>query len=204
MFYELPETEGLSPDEAKRALDAVYAQAGCDPSHPYFNRRHPQHAAMAKHVHRLHEIWALREPEPTVFDVALADAAARQESLQAEAEVEMSALADLGYEAAPVPDDVPQHIVTGLRMQRLAAQKDYDSLGPLADAQISHLTNPAARNGLWAVLADFRQAQKSRAPDLNVRAERLVEKVAQAAAKQYAGPKPHTTTKPETELEDEA
>jgi len=201
--YELPDVvEGMTPDAARHTLDRIYAQVAQDAQHPYTNSHSPLHTKMVERVHALHEVWAQRPPDETVFDRALAERDARQESLQAEAEAEMSALADLGYEVAPVPDDVPEHVVRALRMQRLAAQKDFDTLGPLADAQISRLTNPATRATLWTCLSDFRQAQKSRAPDLNVRAERLVEKVARATAKQYAGPsKPGAITEPVDELE---
>ena len=195
--YELPEVEGLSPDEASSALDRIHAQAACDPLHPLTNRHHPQSAPMLKAVTALHEVFAQREPAPTVFDVALQEAAEKREARREEARGEVGLLTDLGYapEEIPEDEDVPPHQLAALKMRRFAAQQDFDSLVPLVEGAICRLAGGA---DLWAALADFRQAKKARAPDLHKRAERLVKQVASATAKQHAGPsKPGAITETE-------
>jgi len=203
--YDLPDVaEDLSPTEAGRMLDKIHSAVAQDAAHPYVNAHNPLlHAKWVSAVHRLHEIHAQREREPSVFDRALQEAAEKQAALQSEAEQEVETLAKYGVESPDLPEHVAPHHLTILKLNRYFAENDFDSLAALSGGEIGRLTNPAARATLWTSLSAFRQAQRARSPDLSARAGGLVEKVVQAVTKQYAGPsKPGAITEP-VESEDD-
>jgi len=184
--YELPTVnEETTPDEAKAALDRIRAAAGCDSSHPFLNRSHPQHKIMRETVEALSETYALREPDPTPFSEALAAHAEKREVLAQEIDAELEALENLGVEPAETPgDDVQTYQLVGLRMQRMAAGEDYDSLLCMVESELCRNAGPY---DLWTALSDFREARKSRAPDLRGQAERLIERVIVATKRKNEG-----------------
>jgi hypothetical protein len=182
--YELPTApEGMTPDEAKIALDKIYADAGCSPDeHPYFNRHHPQNRAMQAAMTALHEVWAQRPPDRTPFSEALAERDAKQEALAQEIDAEIETLRELGFDGEPPDDPQPYHLA-GFRMRRLSMQGDYASLKPLIQGELCRLAAPA---DLWAAFGAFKRAKDSD-PDLRGQAERLIEQVCAATKRKYEG-----------------
>ncbi len=62
----------------------------------------------------------------------------------AEATDEMDKLTKLGYEREGIPSDISQRQLDVLKMQRLNAERDYNSLSPMIAKQLSKLQVPAS------------------------------------------------------------
>ena len=184
--YELPTVnEEMTPAEAKVELDRIHAAAACDGSHPYLNPHHPQSAAMKKAVTALHEVFAQREPEPTVFDVALAERDAKCEAMRDEAQTEADLLTDLGYGETEIPENIQPYQLSALKLRRFAAEGDFDSLAPLLQKELLGLQTSG---DVWADFSTFTREKKN--PDLRAQiAERLITHIHVANTKKYEGKK---------------
>jgi hypothetical protein len=138
--YDIPNTEGVTPDEAAAILDRVYAEAS-NPKHPYTNKHHPQNKDFLSAVTRLHEIKTEGSVSPTekICQEALDGLVVKQNKLVAEAEKELELLVDLGFEPADVPDDIKPFQVRGLTEQRLHAEGDFKSLMPMLEKDLRDL-----------------------------------------------------------------
>ena len=99
--YDLPQTEGLSPEEARAVLERVYNDAGGDLQHPYSDARHPRHKRFVRAMMELHTAAAHPPPEPAL---ALSD----------------EERADLAAQIA-VLEGTPGYITGRLRQESLAA-----------------------------------------------------------------------------------
>jgi len=151
MIYDLPETEGLTPDEAKTALDKMDVEIAQDRGHPYLSGDGLLHRRFVEARQALHQCYAERPGgELGPFERAMQEGleslagkeAERQVKLRAEAEQEMENLIDLGFEEAELPEDVQPYQVNALRMQRLAAQEDYKALTPMLEKDLRDLQTP--------------------------------------------------------------
>jgi RecB family exonuclease len=80
--YSIPETDGLTPEQAAQALNAFRAAGRADREHPYFTRGHPQHAEFVDYVRRLDEIKhsGAVEAERQAQTAALSDGLAEAEA----------------------------------------------------------------------------------------------------------------------------
>jgi hypothetical protein len=185
--------EGMTPDAAKAALDKIHAAAACDVTHAYTNGHHPQHAAMTRATAALHEIYAQRpdagkSPTTRACEAALAAVDAKKDMLAQDIEAEIDTLHELGFEGeGPTGDPAPHHL-TGLKMQRLHAQGDYDALMPMMEKEL-HALRASAQT-----IQQFQEFVNNPDVDTELRAEiteKLVGWIHRANVARAAGkPKP--------------
>lgn len=141
------DVSSMTPAEAAAEIDSVFR----DPEHPY-NRQHYQHPQA---VERMSKLFAKKAEGDTrsavekVCDDAFEQQAEKQDKLVSEAQVEMEKLVELGFDEAEVPDDIMPHQVVELRMQRLAAENDYETLTPLIEKELPGLKVPPDVQGLF-------------------------------------------------------
>jgi len=191
---EIPQAEGMTPGEAKAALDKVHAAAACNVEHPYSNPRHPQHRAMLDATAALHAIHATREDaELGLMELAMRDGLAAQDAkkdmLADDIDAEIATLHGLGYEGEAPADPQPHHL-TGLRMQRLHAEQAYDALIPLMEKELKSLRASAE------TIQQFQDFVNNADADTDLRdavTEKLVAWIHAANVARAAGkPKPST------------
>ena len=182
---EIPEAAGMTPGEAGAALEKVRRAAACDPHHAYTDGHHPGHRAALDAMKALHEVYAEREPEPTIFDLALAERDAKCEAMRDEAQTEADLLTDLGYGETEIPENIQPYQLSALKLRRFAAEGDFDSLAPLLQKELLGLQTSG---DVWADFSTFTREKKN--PDLRAQiAERLVTHVVAANKAKYEGKK---------------
>ena len=188
--YDVPQvTEGMTPDGAKTVLDRMHADAAVDLLHPYSNPAHIQHSAFAKASEALHAVYATR-PDAGQSDTtkacldALAHVEAKHDKLGEDIQAEIAKLHDLGFDGeGPTGDPQPYHL-TGLRMQRLHAQGDVDTLAPMLEGELKSLR---ATGETMALFRSFAAADVD--PELRADiTDRLIRWVHAANVKRYAKP----------------
>jgi hypothetical protein len=153
---DIPDTEGLTPDEASVAIAKVMAAAH-NPGHPYSSTAHPQHRAMAEAVAELYRIDAQREVPSAIEQMAANTQEhnhAQQAALQVEVEVEVKKLRELGFEGN-APTNVQPYLLSTLKMQRLHAQGDYENLVPVMEGELRTLKTS---DSILRMFQDFARA----------------------------------------------
>jgi hypothetical protein len=139
--YDLPNAENLLPDEAEQVLNKLHAEAIADPQHPYTNKQHPQNKDFVSVMSKLHEIKTENyiSPIEQACQEALDIQAEKQNKLVAEAQAEMEKLAELGFDAEEIPDDIQPFQLRGLQEQRLHAEGDFNTLMPMIEKDLQDL-----------------------------------------------------------------
>ena len=151
--YDVPtqDVSDLTPDEASAAISKVIGQAALDAQHPYTDGRHPQHKDYGTYMKKLYDAKhsaddGLSDKERIMqeaLDGKAANDEAAREKLTGEAQAELDALAELGFDAADVDASNAQpYQVETWRMQKLAAKEDYAALTPILERQLRTFNEP--------------------------------------------------------------
>ena len=189
-----PATDGLTPAEAQMAVNKMNADFGSDPQHPFYYGNHPQHKDFVDYSRRLHTIIAegtnaaqeAREQEQV--RALLEGDTPKQRALRKEAAEEMAALVALGFEEVEIDARIRPDQVTALRMQRLAAEGDFNGLRPILSKELSALHAPAST---MALFGSYVNAPDDLDPDLRAGVgEQLIAWIDAANEKRYGQPKP--------------
>ena len=203
----MPETADVPPDvlEAKSAMQTLIAERADAPNmavedpaaYRLLNDKITGHATtLAQHEADLQEardaadVERLLSDEPPPLDATgQAVLAARR----VEAAEELDLLADLGFEGTDDLDleNISEWGLAALKMQRFAAQRDYDGLVPLIEKEMQALqTTPES-------LAMFRQfAGANLDPDLK---DAVAAEIVAWLYAAHAPPDPEPDTEPDTE-----
>lgn len=141
-------TAAMTPEEATLAKDGLMGAASQDREHPFLNSGHPQHKGFVDYTTALYRrisegdaVAAEAEKAQRAADVE-AGATAEQVAVRASAQVEIDQLVELGYTETDLPKDIEPWHVESLKMQRLAAQGDYENLTPLLSKSLRDLNTP--------------------------------------------------------------
>ncbi|MFC1762242.1 hypothetical protein ACFL6U_09190 [Planctomycetota bacterium] len=138
--YELPQTEGLSVEEAGQVINQLNGDWAGDPSHPLLNPLHPQHEDFTAAKNQL---WAIKTQDDDqrpqmerLMAEGLAEQQQRQEDRRAEAESEMEQLYELGYSADDLPETVSESLLNLLKCQRMNAQDNMTEMMPILEREL--------------------------------------------------------------------
>jgi len=159
--HEVPETAGLTADDAGRALAALSADVIGNVEHPYTSGAHPQHQEWLAYAQRLHELRAAgkveqeRQEQDAAIDVCRAGDAAATAALRTEAAAEIERLTELGFDPIPVPDAPQAHTVRAWRLQRLNAEGKTAELSAALADELRGLNAPSATMELLRQYADM-------------------------------------------------
>lgn len=148
--HEVPETDGLTPDDAGRALNAMHADVHGDQEHPYACGSHPQHKEWVAYGAKLHEIKAAgraeqeRQEQDAAIDTCRAGDVRASEALRTEARAELELLTGLGFDPVEVPENIQPHTVRAWKLQRLNAQGNVPALTAALADELHALNAPSA------------------------------------------------------------
>jgi len=165
--YDIPNTEGLTPEQAGQELNRISAEVIGNKDHPYTSGSHIQHNDFLEAITKLHKIKAGSQPEPqaNAEGEVLAEQpspellSAMSDGLNRKTE-EQTTLRDEGvklvdelvekYDLArvDVPEDVPEFRVSSWRMQKLLAEENYEGLTPMFNKELRGLQTPPDVMGL--------------------------------------------------------
>lgn len=104
----------------------------------------PEYDRLEKKRDEAYRLAANQTPEETPKALPQSNVVPLQEQseLISQAKAEMKLLVDLGFESAEIPLDIPEWKVGSLKMQRLAAEQNYQELTPLINEQFVTLEVP--------------------------------------------------------------
>ncbi len=177
--YEIPTSEDLTPDEAGAALEKVHADVAQDTGHPYLDEHHLLHRKFVEGVHGLHLVHTQREggelsSVEKVMEEALDEKGVKQNELVGKAQAEMDKLVELGFEDDPVPDDIREFQLTGLKMQRLAAEGDFEALTPIIGEQLRGLRQTAEIQQCFQTFVELKDLDAGVKTDITERLIRYI------------------------------
>jgi hypothetical protein len=182
--YDVQEVdyEDMTPEEAASAIEKVKTDIFEDPKHPYLDSEHPQHGAFVEHMSNLCKARVRKEGEPFDPEVERAEQAAqyeeeqqvlRQNNLIADAEKEMDALVELGFDRDEIPNDVQQWQVESLKMERLNSEGNLRELSPMLEPVLKDLGLLGDLNLYRSFVLDATIDPKSRAKHIELILERM-------------------------------
>lgn len=130
--YDLPEiTEGITPDEAQEVLNKINADSMADREHPWVYGNHPQHENFVSRVNELNKVLYQDEdesPRETEMQEGLDSLVNQQSERVEQAEEVMEGLVELGFEEAPIPENISDYEAGLLLTQLLAARNQWDNV----------------------------------------------------------------------------
>ena len=164
--YDVPNTEGLSSDEAAATLEKIHTDVVANVRHPYCNKAHPQNKSFTAAVEKL---YAIKNPEPKPqtnaegeeliascqYPQAVVDAMAEGLEIQKQkqndiynnaVEIVDELVSKYDFEPIDVRDDVTESEVTAWRMQKLFEEGTPASLHQLStdmSAELKRLRTPS-------------------------------------------------------------
>jgi hypothetical protein len=160
---DLPNTEDMNPDEASLALNKFWADAFTE-GHPYMDPGHPQHMDCVNWVGEVTKIKTANEDNRPPLEKAMAEALDRQQEKQdalvAEAKAEMEKLSKLGFSADEIPKDIKEYQVNALRMQRLAAEGDFQVASDMLQAELSRMNVPPHIQSLFQAFEEAPDSER--------------------------------------------
>lgn len=154
--YEIPNVDGMSSEQAGQEINRITAEGA---EHPYFSGNHIQHSDFVSVMGKLNEIKYADADELTPLERGMQDGldakVTRQNDLTIEAQEEMDALVEMGFDRSDIPNDIKPFQRDALKMQRLHAQGNFDELSPLLETQLEGLNVPPAERAAFDI---FRQS----------------------------------------------
>lgn len=134
-----------------------------DGSGSYFkNMNRPRYDALVAQRDKLYDMRREQQATMAAFQVETPDAESPpswQKTLIADAQAEMSALEELGFEPADIPADIQDWQVKDLKMQRAVAESNFETFNRLAEESLNELRVPPENMQLFRAF--------TRASDLN-------------------------------------
>lgn len=209
-FYPVPPDvpDDMTAEQAGASLNQLAAGFASDSEHPAFCKNHPQFSDYAAYSLKLHIIVAQGKAdaqdalEQEQVRALLEGDTPKQKALRKEAAEEVAALVALGFEESEIDPHIRPDEVAALRMQRLAAQGDFDGLRPVMSRELSALHAPAST---MALFSSYVNAPADLDPDLRAGVgEQLIGWIGAANEKRYAQPKPGAPQEDAAQEEDDA
>lgn len=159
--YELPpEADGLSVEEATAAFNTLTRAMVCDDQHPLASTANPNHEIFNRRYSALGDVAARAKidaantKEQDFISQIERGEIGPQKQLRAEAQAEMNALVEKGFERAEIAPDIQPWQVAGLKMQRQLAENDLDGVGSILTQELNALRADSKTMSLFAQFRD--------------------------------------------------
>ena len=128
--YDIPETDGLTPAEAKQAVHRLRADILSDPHHPFNDSAHPQHSDFSDSFKQLNSILLQNETDVQAERAARERADALGEDAGLSPAECIARAAELmktpGYLAGTLPSREREHLTRRIHALHVVANKEPD------------------------------------------------------------------------------